>query len=177
LSFLLLGYAFRDQIGYVGELAMQLGTTAVTILAVSLGSYLVYKFILRQKLLRELRVARITPVELKQLMDDGKKSVVVDLRDILDHAADPVTTPGALRISPEELEQRPQEIPRDREVILFCACPNEATAAKMALMLKRRGISRVRPLSGDIDAWRELDYPLEKVVSNEVDVVAAELSN
>jgi 3-mercaptopyruvate sulfurtransferase SseA len=47
----------------------------------------------------------------------------------------------------------------------------------MALMLKGRGISHVRPLSGGIDAWRELDYPLEKVVSKEVDVVAVELWN
>lgn len=177
LSFLLLGYVFSDQIGYVGELAMQFGTTAVSIFAVSLGGYLVYKFLHRQKLLRELRVARITPVELKHLMDNGQESIVVDLRDILDHVADPYTIPGALRISPEELEQRHHDIPRDRDVILFCACPNEATAAKMALMLKRKGISRVRPLAGGIDAWRELAYPLEAVVSKEGDVVTAEMSD
>jgi membrane protein DedA with SNARE-associated domain/rhodanese-related sulfurtransferase len=177
LSFLLLGYVFSDQIGYVGELAMQFGEAAVTILAVSLGAYVVYKYLHRQKLLRELRVARITPVELKQLMDNGKESVVVDLRDILAHVADPYTIPGALRISPEELEHRHHDIPRDRDIILFCACPNEATAAKMALMLKRRGIRRVRPLAGGMDAWRQLDYPLEMVVSKEVDVAAAEISN
>jgi len=110
-------------------------------------------------------------------MDNGHQSVVADLRDILDHVADPYTIPGALRISPEEFEQRHHDIPRDRDVILFCACPNEATAAKMALMLKRKGISRVRPLAGGIDAWRELDYPLEMVVSKEGDVVTAEISN
>jgi len=172
LSFLLLGYVLSDQIGYIGELAMQFGTTAVSISAVSLGGHLVYKYLHRQKLLRELRVARITPVELKQLMNSGKELIVVDLRDILDHMADPYTIPGALRISPEELEQRHQDIPRDRDVILFCACPNEATAAKMALMLKRRGISRVRPLLGGIDTWRELDYPLERVVEKEAEAVS-----
>lgn len=177
LSFLLLGYIFSDQIGYVAEQAVRFGTTAGTVLAIGLGGYILYKYIHRQKLLRELRVARIMPAELKQLMDNGHQSVVVDLRDILDHAADPYTIPGALRISPEELEQRHQDIPRDRDVILFCACPNEATAAKMALMLKRKGISRVRPLAGGIDAWRELDYPLEMVVSKEGDVVTAEILN
>jgi len=177
LSFLLLGYIFSDQIGYVAEQAVRFGTTAGTVFAIGLGGYILYKYIHRQKLLRELRVARIMPAELKQLMDNGHQSVVVDLRDILDHAADPYTIPGALRISPEELEQRHQDIPRDRDVILFCACPNEATAAKMALMLKRKGISRVRPLAGGIDAWRELDYPLEMVVSKEGDVVTAEILN
>jgi len=176
-SFILLGYVFSDQIGYIGELAMQFGTTAVSIFAVSLGGYLLYKYLHRQKLLRELRVARITPTELKQLMDDGHQSVVVDLRDILNHMADPYTIPGALRISPEQLEQRHHDIPRDRDVILFCACPNEATAAKMALMLKRKGVTRVRPLLGGIDGWRELEYPLEKVVSKEDVAVTADLLN
>lgn len=52
---------------------------------------------------------------------------------------------------------------RYRNVILFCACPNEATAARTALMLKRKGITRVRPLAGNIDGWGELAYSLEMV--------------
>jgi len=171
--FLLLGYVFSDQIGYVAEQAVRFGETGAAIVTLGLVGYVLYKYL--QRLLRELRVARISPSELKQLMDDGHQSVVVDLRGTLDHVADPYTIPGALRISAEELEQRHHDIPRDRDVILFCACPNEATAARMALMLKRRGITRVRPLAGGIDAWRELAYPLELVVSKEAAVVAAEL--
>jgi len=175
-SFLLLGYVFSDQISYVAELAVQFGKTATMIIAVGLASYVLYKYWHRQKLLKELRIARISPTELKQLMDDGQQSVVVDLRGTLDHVADPYTIPGALRISAEELEQRHHDIPRDRDVILFCACPNEATAARMALMLKRRGITRVRPLTGGLDAWRELAYPLELLFAKEAAVVAAELT-
>ncbi len=175
-SFLLLGYVFSDQISYVADLAVQFGKTATTIIAVGLASYVLYKYWHRKKLLKELRIARISPTELKQLMDDGQQSVVVDLRGTLDHVADPYTIPGALRISAEELEQRHHDIPRDRDVILFCACPNEATAARMALMLKRRGITRVRPLTGGLDAWRELAYPLEMVVAKEAAVAAAELT-
>jgi len=174
-SFLLLGYVFTDQIGYVAEQAVRFGTTATMIIAGSLGGYLLYKYLHRQKLLRDLRVARITPTELKQLMDNGHQSVVVDLRGTLDQVADPYTIPGALHISAEELEQRHHDIPRDRDVILFCACPNEATAAKMALMLKRKGISRVRPLAGGLDAWRDLAYPLEMMASEAGVVATAEI--
>ena len=170
--FLVLGFLFSAQIGYLAEQAVQFGKTATAIIVATLAGYLLYKYVHRQRLLRELRVARISPTELKQLMDNGQHSVVVDLRGALDHVADPYTIRGALRISAEELEQRHHDIPRDRDVILFCACPNEATAARMALMLKRRGIRRVRPLAGGIDAWRELDYPLEKLISKEVVVVA-----
>ena len=95
------------------------------------------------------------------MMDNGHELMVVDLRGKLDHEADPYTIRGALRMTAEELEQRHHEIPRHQDVILFCACPNEATAAKMALMLRSKGITRVRPLAGGIDAWREKDFPLE----------------
>jgi membrane protein DedA with SNARE-associated domain/rhodanese-related sulfurtransferase len=174
--FLLLGYVFSDQIGSVAELAVQFGKTATAIIAVGVAAYVLYKYVHRQRILRELRVARISAAELKQLMDDGHQSVVLDLRGTLDHLADPYTIPGALRISAEELEARHGDIPRDRDVILFCACPNEATAARMALLLRRKGVTRVRPLSGGIDAWRELNYPLEMVAVKDAAAAAVELS-
>jgi membrane protein DedA with SNARE-associated domain/rhodanese-related sulfurtransferase len=173
--FLLLGYVLSEQIGYVAEQVMRLGKTAGILLAVSLCGYVLYKYLHRQKLLRELRVARISPTELKQLMDDGHDLLVVDLRGVQDHVADPYTIPGALRISAEEFEQRHGDIPRDQDVILFCACPNEATAARMALMLKRKGILRVRPLAGGIDGWRELAYPLEVASPNVGAFTSAEI--
>ena len=105
-----------------------------------------YKYIHRQLLLRELRIARITAEEVKQMMDNGHELVVVNFRGALDHEADPYTIRGALRMTAEELEQRHHEIPRHKDVILFCACPNETTAAKMALMLRGKGITRVRLL-------------------------------
>jgi rhodanese-related sulfurtransferase len=61
----------------------------------------------------------------------------------------------------EDLERRHHEIPRDRDVILYCACPNEVTAARMALLLKRNGITKVRPLAGGVEAWRARNFPLE----------------
>ena len=61
----------------------------------------------------------------------------------------------------DEVERRQQEIPRDRDIILYCSCPNEVSSARMALQLRRKGITRVRPLLGGIDAWRERNYPTE----------------
>jgi 3-mercaptopyruvate sulfurtransferase SseA len=45
-------------------------------------------------------------------------------------------------------------------VIVYCSCPNEVSSARVALVLHRKGVTRVRPLLGGIDAWRELNYPL-----------------
>jgi hypothetical protein len=61
----------------------------------------------------------------------------------------------------EEMERRHHEIPRHRDEIQFCACPNEATAAKMALRPRRKGIPRVRPLARSLEARRERAFPLK----------------
>jgi rhodanese-related sulfurtransferase len=64
-------------------------------------------------------------------------------------------------MSADEIEHRQGEIPRDRDIILYCSCPNEVSSARMALRLQKRGFSRVRPLLGGFDAWRDRKYPTE----------------
>lgn len=161
VAFIAPGYLFSNQLESMVEQAARFGASAVLLLGGSFAAYLAYKFAHRQWLLRELRMARISPDELKRLMDDGQAVLVVDLRGAMDHEADPHTIPGALRMTAEELEHRHHEIPRDQDVILFCACPNEVTAARMALMLRKRGITKVRPLAGGIAEWRAREFPLE----------------
>lgn len=156
-----LGYLFSNQLELIALQAAQLGASLVLLLVGSLMGYVVYKYIHRQRLLRELRIARITVEELKQMMDAGEKVTIVDLRQPLDLEAAPYVIPGALRMSVEELEQRHQEIDRDRDVILYCACPNEVTSARMALLLRKKGINKVRPLAGGVEAWRERNFPVD----------------
>jgi rhodanese-related sulfurtransferase len=64
-------------------------------------------------------VARITAAELKVKLKAGEEIVVVDVRTALESEVDSV--PGALRIPLEDLETRHDEIPRDRDIILFCS--------------------------------------------------------
>jgi membrane protein DedA with SNARE-associated domain/rhodanese-related sulfurtransferase len=161
MAFILPGYLFSNQLEYLAEQAARFGSSLIVLVVAALALYIMYKYVNRVRLLRELRIARITPEELKQLLDDGCEVAIIDLRQALDVEADPYTIPGAMRMAVEELEQRRHEIPRDRDVVLFCACPNEVTSAKMALLLKRNGITRVRPLVGGVEAWRTRNYPLE----------------
>jgi membrane protein DedA with SNARE-associated domain/rhodanese-related sulfurtransferase len=161
LAFVLPGYVFSSEIEAIAAHQSRVGMFILVVLGVGLVAYIAYKFAHRQWVLRELRMARITADELKGMMDNGHEVFVLDLRGALDHEADPFTIPGALRMTAEELEQRHADIPRHGDVILFCACPNEATAARMALMLRRNGIRKVRPLAGGIDAWRKRNFPLE----------------
>jgi rhodanese-related sulfurtransferase len=67
-----------------------------------------------------MRVARITPDELLEKLQKGEDVMIVDLRNALDIASVAMKLPGALHMSPEELDARHQEIPRDRDIILYC---------------------------------------------------------
>ncbi len=106
------------------------------------------------------RFALITPEELKRRLELGQPLAILDLRHPLDLLPDPRTIPGALRISPDEIERRHSEIPRDRDVVLYCTCPNEATSAQAAALLRQQGITRVCLLAGGFHAWRARGYPL-----------------
>jgi membrane protein DedA with SNARE-associated domain/rhodanese-related sulfurtransferase len=162
-AFIAPGYLLADQLERVAAQAARLGSSLVVLVVGVLALYIAYKYVRRQLLLRELRIARIMPDELKKMLDDGHDVTIVDLRQSLEIEVDPYTIPGAVRMAVEELETRHHEIPRDRDVVLFCACPNEVTSAQMAILLKKNGITRVRPLVGGVDAWRARNFPLEGV--------------
>ena len=116
-----LGYLFSDQLERVADRALALGTGLLVLLLGSLGGYLTWKYFKRRRFLRELRIARITPEELKRRLDSGEEVVVVDLRHSLDFEAEPQTIPGAYHLEASELEARQGEIPADREVVLYCS--------------------------------------------------------
>jgi membrane protein DedA with SNARE-associated domain len=115
-----LGYVFSDHVERVAAHGRYLGSWLLGLVVGGLALYIAGKYIRRQRFIRALRIARITPAELKRKIDAGQALMIVDLRHSLDFGADLVVIPGAVHMSPEELERHSQEIPRDREVILYC---------------------------------------------------------
>ena len=104
----------------------------------------------------------------QQRMDAGDAISVVDVRHPLALDLDPESIPGAINFTLEEIEHRHHEIPRDRDIVLYCTCPNEVSSARTAFLLKKKGIHRVRPLEGRLDAWRERKFPVERRVNTEL---------
>jgi membrane protein DedA with SNARE-associated domain len=119
-SWIGLGYCFSAAIVELVSAAARLGVSVVVLVVVGLGAYIAMKYVQRRRFLRSLRIARITPEELKQRLDAGEDVVVLDLRTTLDVDAMGYTIPGALRVAAEELEGRPGALPRDREIVLYC---------------------------------------------------------
>jgi membrane protein DedA with SNARE-associated domain len=160
-SFILVGVLFSRQLEQIMAALNRLGSGGLALLAGLAALYIGYKYFQRKRLLRELRMARITVDELHQMQEAGENPMILDLRPLAELGEDPSLIRGALHMSMDEVERRQQEIPRDRDIILYCSCPNEVSSARVALRLHRRGILRVRPLQGGIDAWRERKYPTE----------------
>ena len=159
--FILVGVLFSQQLEQVINALAGLGRSALGVIGGLVAIYIAFKYVQRQRLLRELRIARITVDELHQKQEAGENPVILDLRPHVELEQNPSLIRGALHMSMEEVERRQQEIPRDRDVVLYCSCPNEVSSARAALALRRNGILRVRPLLGGIDAWRERNFPTE----------------
>jgi membrane protein DedA with SNARE-associated domain len=115
-----LGYLFAQQIEDVAQLSVGFGQASLWLLVTGLAGYLGWRWYQRRSFVRGLRVARITPEELKKKLDAGEPLTIIDLRHPLDVLPYPQTLPGALRIAPEELPTRQAEIPRDRGIVLYC---------------------------------------------------------
>jgi membrane protein DedA with SNARE-associated domain/rhodanese-related sulfurtransferase len=136
------------------------GHFAVTLFFLLFIGFFTNRMIQRRAVLAEIRTARVTPVELREMIDHGEDVYIVDLRHPLDYLPDPRTLPGAVLYTPDRLVESSSQIPRDRDVVLFCTCPNEETAVKMALTIRKLGVTRARPLLGGYDGWKKLGYPL-----------------
>ena len=167
-SFILVGALFSHQLEQILEALASLGSGALAVVVGLAALYIGYKYYQRQRLLKELRMARITVDELHQKLETGEHPIILDLRSHAELERDPALIHGARHMTMEEVKARQNELPRDRDIILYCSCPNEVSSARMALLLHRNGILRVRPLLGGIDAWRERKYPTEPrvVVTN-----------
>lgn len=114
------GFVFSQQLELVASYATRLGDGLVVLVVAAVIGYIGWKFIARQRFLRTIRIARITPEDLKARLDGSEPTIVVDVRDRLDFDREPFIIPGALHLQVEELEARHIEIPRDRDIILYC---------------------------------------------------------
>jgi len=114
-----IGYLFSPQLETIAGYLSRLGGNALLVIAASFTLWIGWKFFQRRRFLKQLEIARITPAELRDRLDSGQDLFIVDLRSSL--SDDSVLIRGAVRMSVEDLKARAGEIPRDREIVLFCS--------------------------------------------------------
>jgi membrane protein DedA with SNARE-associated domain/rhodanese-related sulfurtransferase len=144
-----------------------------SVAAVLLAVYVAIKWVERRRFLRTLRMARISVAELYELIGAGAAPVIVDVRSATARTLEPRQVPGALSITLGQVSEQLEQLSRDREIVLYCTCPNEASAAQVARVLMKHGFQRVRPLHGGLDAWIAAGYAAEPIRPAAAAVVAS----
>lgn len=173
-AWLIVGRFFGDVLKRDPSLLNWAGRFSGALLVLGILVFFVYRVHRYQLALKQLVAKRVEPQDLKKQLDAGENVYIVDLRHPLELLYDPFTLPGAHHVSPDALTLGHLEIPRDRDIVLYCTCPSEATAAKTAMTLHRLGIERVRPLRGGFDEWKRLGFPLDPVKTPDLPLESAQ---
>jgi len=117
-TYVLAGYIFSDQLELAAAYAVRMGSGLLVITICIFAAWILWKFLQRRRFFRSISVARISADELRDMLSGGSPVIIVDVRSNLGRDDD--SFPGVLRIPAEELPARHSEIPRDREIVLFC---------------------------------------------------------
>ncbi|HXE76633.1 MAG TPA: VTT domain-containing protein [Rhodanobacter sp.] len=158
-----LGNAFAAQLDMLLGLLADAGSLALALLLGLLALYILVRWWQRHRLLAALRMPRIGAAELNQALARGQAPLVLDVRSVPARALDRRVVPGALLADEQQMDELIRDISPDRELVLYCNCPHEATAAKAAKALKARGYRHVRPLAGGLDAWAAAGYAVDRL--------------
>jgi len=158
-----LGWVFRDAVRDIIAVFQKAGLLGLAALALALLAYLGGKTLQRHRFIQTLRMARVGVDDLAAMLGRGERPLIVDVRSPASQSEGRI--PGAIWIDDRAFEASLRasglEAGAIDEVIVYCACPNEASAAQVAKQLMRAGFKRVRPLAGGIEAWTERGYALE----------------
>ena len=148
-----IGYAFSDQLEQAVSVVSYLGPAVALILLGSVAVYVIAKVLHRYRV--ERLVPRLSVQELTEKIVAGEVPVIIDLRSQGARREIP-GIPGSLMSSMEDLIAGYRDLPRERDVVLYCGCPLDRTSVRAARKLREKGLTRVWPLVGGIEAWHAM---------------------
>jgi membrane protein DedA with SNARE-associated domain/rhodanese-related sulfurtransferase len=160
-----LGLIFQDAVADLLRMLADFGKFGVLLMLAALGFYLLARWWRRHAFIGQLSGERITVDELLGLIRQGRQPVILDVRPRKIREQEGII-PGALPGRGEDIDSLAAKLPHDREIVVYCACPNEASAAVAAKHLERAGFKKIRPLLGGIDAWVQAGQPLQREPSS-----------
>lgn len=154
-----LGWLFSSAIDQIIDTLAEFGKWGLMLLALAAALFIAAKWWQRHRFNVQLRMARVSVDALGELLDRGERPLIVDVRS--EAARDDGRIPGAIVTLGDELAPELIAHPKEALIVVYCACPNDASAVLAARKLLERGFRNVRPLAGGIDAWTAAGRPLE----------------
>jgi membrane protein DedA with SNARE-associated domain/rhodanese-related sulfurtransferase len=153
-----IGALFHDAVDSVFAELAALGRFGAVLILGLLALFLVLKAWRRHLFFQQLRMNRISVEELGHRLREGPALIVVDARSQSSRLREGMI-PGAIEFETLLQERETAQRPESRgEVVVYCACPNEATSARIARKLMSLGFQPVRPLAGGIHAWQDAGF-------------------
>ena len=147
-----LGILFRHEIGSLIATLTEFGKLGAVAVIISFAIYLFVKWLQRYRLIRQFKTDRVTVNDLLELIQERSGHIIFDARPT-DQRTRNGFIPGSIPISDTNLSEIANLYSAYDEIIVYCSCPNELTAAKYAEKLRRTGLKRIRPLLGGLDEW------------------------
>jgi rhodanese-related sulfurtransferase len=155
-----LGYIFHDAIEAFLVTFARLGQYGLLLIVVGVGLYVLTRWIQRQRFIRQLRMDRISVDELTTMIKKGETPIIFDVRAAEARIREGII-PGSIAAQASDLSTILASYTTDVDVVIYCSCPNEASAAAAARHLKRAGFTKIRPLLGGIEAWTQAGHAIE----------------
>jgi membrane protein DedA with SNARE-associated domain/rhodanese-related sulfurtransferase len=174
-AYILLGFACSRQIYRMTFLIERFGKAAGIAVGIPFLLYVLWRGLDLVRIIRQLRLRRISPSMLQAKLDSSDKVAIFDLLDYEAREGEIEGIPGAVRIDPRRLQKSPRlVVPEGVDVVLYCSSRNEFVSARVADALEKRGFSNVWVLEGGLEAWVQEGRPLAAEMSTP-ELVAARL--
>jgi len=170
-----LGYLFSNELGIAIRWAEHFGTALGIVIGVPIGFYACWRGLALVRMIRQLRLRRISPPMLARKLKSNSKVAVLDLLNFEEETDSEgfEAIPGAFNVDPSRLRKSPHiTVPDDVEIVLYCSSGRDTVSARVAVALKRIGVDKVWVLEGGLKAWREQGFPVSQ--SLEVPELVAE---
>lgn len=162
-----LGQIFARQIDHVLVALADVGRWTTAAVVGLLALYIVFKWLRRRQMRVALQMTRATPAELHEALQGETRPLILDVRSQTSRQLDPWAIAGAKLVNPADLDALLRDVPQERELVIYCSCPNEATSAKIAASVKSKGFHHVRPLLGGLNAWKAAGHPVDPIARHD----------
>ena len=175
--YVLLGYVLSEEVELGIHWAERCGTLLGLAIGIPIAAYAGWRALVLVRMIRHLRLRRISAPMLARKLKSQKKVAVLDLLNFEEEAAGGglAAVPGAMRIEPSRLRNSPRiTVPEDVEIVLYSSSGGHVVSARAALGLKRIGVDRVWVLEGGLNAWRDQGFPVSGFLE-EPEVIAERL--
>jgi rhodanese-related sulfurtransferase len=105
-------------------------------------------------------IGLISVEELQAKLASNAKVTILDVRGSNGYAESTERIIGAIHVKLRRLRSRLnfsplKDIPRDQEVVTYCACPSDESSIAAARILLDNGFKRVKALKGGWQEWRK----------------------